>query len=72
MTELHVQIPDEVADRLAAAAAERGTSSEDLAGEILAEQLPPRRLLSFASLGRSTSGQRATDDENMLAEGFGR
>jgi hypothetical protein len=72
MTELHVQVSDEVADRLAAEAAERGLAPEALAGEVLAEQFPARRKLGFASLGRSTSGRRGADDEDMLAEGFGR
>jgi hypothetical protein len=72
MTELHVQIPDDVADRLSAEAAQRGVAPETLVGEILAEQLPAPRVLGFASLGRSTSGERAADDEDMLVDGFGR
>lgn len=72
MTELHVRVSDDVADRLAAEAAQRGVEPETLAGGILAEQLPAPRILGFASLGRSTSGRRAADDEDLLAEGSGR
>lgn len=71
MTKLTIELPDDVAQRVTAAAAERGVAPEALAGEILAEQFPARRKLGFVSLGRSTSGRRAAEDEDMLAEGFG-
>ena len=35
MTELRVVVPDEIAQRLASEAAERGTSAEDVAAELL-------------------------------------
>ena len=35
MTELRVVVPDEIAERLASEAAERGTSAEDVAAEVL-------------------------------------
>ncbi len=35
MTELRVVVPDEIAQRLATEAAERGTSAEDVAAEVL-------------------------------------
>jgi hypothetical protein len=72
MTRLTVEIPDEVAARVAAVAAERGIAPEDLAGQILAESFSGSRRLGFVALGRSTSGRRAAEDEDMLAEGFGR
>jgi len=72
VTELRVHLPDDVAARLAAEAADRGTSTEDLAGEVLADRFPVRRKLSFAGLGRSTSGRRAAENEDLLADGFGR
>lgn len=72
MTKLTIEVPDDVAKRVADAAAERGVAPEALAGEVLAEQFPARRKLGFVSLGRSTSGRRAAEDEDMLAEGFGR
>lgn len=45
---------------------------EALAAEVLAEQFGPQRRLGFVSLGRSSSGRRASEDEDLLAEGFGR
>jgi hypothetical protein len=65
-------VDDESAQRLAAVAAERGVAPEVLAGQLLAEQLPARRTLSFAGVRRSTNGRHAADDEDILAEGFGR
>jgi predicted transcriptional regulator len=72
MTRITIELPDELAERVSNAAAERGVAPEQLAGEVLAEQFPARRKLGFAGLGRSTTGRRATEDEEMLAEGFGR
>jgi len=71
-TKLTVEVEEALATRVAAAAAERGVAPEALAAEVLAERFPPRRTLGFVSLGRSTSGRRAAEDEDMLAEGFGR
>jgi predicted transcriptional regulator len=71
-TKLTVEVDDDLAKRVAVAAVERGVAPEALAAEILAERFPARRKLSFVSLGRSTSGRRASEDEEMLAEGFGR
>ncbi len=72
MTKLTVEVDDKVASRVSAAAAERGVAPEVLAGQVLAERFPVERKLGFVSLGRSTSGRRAADDEDMLGEGFGR
>lgn len=72
MTKLTIEVPDEVAERVALAASERGVAPEALASEVLAERFPSRRKLGFVSLGRSTSGRPAAEDEDMLAEGFGR
>jgi plasmid stability protein len=41
MTELRVTVPDEIAERLATEAAERGTSAEDVAAEVLRLHVPP-------------------------------
>jgi predicted transcriptional regulator len=71
MTRITIELPDEVAARVSNAAAERGVAPEQLAGEVLAERFPARKL-RFARLGRSTTGRRAAEDEEMLAEGFGR
>lgn len=72
MTKLTVEVEEDLATRVAAAAAERGVAPEALAAEVLAERFPPRRKLGFVSLGSSTTGRRASEDEEMLAEGFGR
>lgn len=72
MTRWTIEVDDDVAKRVADAAAKRGVAPEALAADAIAEKFPPRRKLSFASLGRSTTGRRAAEDEDMLAEGFGR
>jgi len=57
VTELHVRITDDVAERLASEAAERGVTAEDLAAEVLTTHVPdaaspsPARGLSFIGLG---------------------
>jgi hypothetical protein len=63
-----------VAEALAAEAARRGQTADRLAADLLAAQLSraPRRRLSFAAVGASTSGRGAADADEMLAEGFGR
>src|SRR5688500_7549033 len=71
-TRFTVEVEEDLATRVAAAAAERGVAPEALAAEVLAERFPPRRKLGFVSLGSSTTGRRASEDEEMLAEGFGR
>ena len=71
-TKLTVEVDEDVARRVVAAASERGVAPEALAAEVLAEQFGPRRTLGFVSLGRSSSGLRASEDEDVLAEGFGR
>lgn len=71
MTRFTIEVPDEVSKRVADAAAARGVEPEQLASEIVAESFPARRRLGFVSLGRSTSGRRAAEDEEMLAGGFG-
>ena len=63
-----------VAEALAAEAARRGQTADQLAADLLAAQLPraPRRRLAFAAVGASTSGRGAAEADEMLAEGFGR
>jgi hypothetical protein len=41
VTELRVVVTEETADRLASEAAQRGTSAEDVAAEVLRLHLPP-------------------------------
>lgn len=72
MTKWTIEIDDEVAKRVADAAAERGVAPEQVAGEAVAEKFPPRRKLAFAAIGSSSSGRGAAEADEMLAEGFGR
>jgi len=69
-----LHLDDAVAEALAAEAARRGQTADELAAALLAAQLPkaPRRRLAFAAAGESTSGFSAADADEMLAEGFGR
>jgi hypothetical protein len=58
VTELRVVVPDEIAERLASEAKERGTSAEDVAAEVLRLHAPSRsggHRLSFIGIGRSGS-----------------
>lgn len=53
MTRITIEVPDDVAERMSAAAAERGVPTEELLGQVVAEQFPPRRKLGFIGLGHS-------------------
>ena len=69
-----LHLDDAVAEALAAEAARRGQTADQLAAELLTAQLPgaPRRRLAFAAVGASASGRGAAEADEMLAEGFGR
>ena len=72
MTELRVTIPDDVAERLAAEAAERGTSAEDLAADLLRQHVPVtrRRSLSFIGIFDGLPGApSAAEAERQLEDG---
>ncbi|HMD45996.1 MAG TPA: hypothetical protein VKG43_07545 [Acidimicrobiales bacterium] len=74
MTDLHVQISDEVARRLATEAAQRGTSTEDVAAEVLTLHAPVHggEELGFIALAHAKPGFSARAAEKLLeAEGFG-
>ena len=74
---LTVNVPDDVARRLVAAATARGVTVEELAAEVLTDHVPDvgtaprRRQLSFAGIGASRLGISHRVDE-LLADGFGR
>lgn len=53
MTRITIEVPDDVAERVNAAAAERGVAPEQLAGQAVAEQFPARRRLGFIGIGDS-------------------
>ena len=71
-----VHLHGQLAAALEAEAARRGQSTDQVAADLLAEQLPPsgkrRRQLAFAGIGDSSSGRSAAEADEMLAEGFGR
>jgi hypothetical protein len=67
----------QLADALEAEAARRGQNPDQVAADLLAEQLPPserrhRGRLAFAGIGESSSGRSAAEADEMLAEGFRR
>ena len=73
---LTIELSEDTLARLRAEAARRGVSVDGLIAE-LAATLPPntgreQRKLSFIGLGASTSGRRARDADDLLADGFGR
>jgi hypothetical protein len=71
MTRITIEVPDDVAERVNAAAAERGVPTEQLAGEAVVEKFPPRRRLSFIGLGHSaqTGAPKSLEDlRRELAE----
>lgn len=51
MTELRVTLPDDVAERLASQAVERGTSAESLAADLLRQHVPAARGRSLPFIG---------------------
>jgi hypothetical protein len=69
-----LHLDDAIAEALAAEAARRGQTTDQLAAALLAAQLPraPHRRLAFAAVGASASGRGAAEADEMLAEGFGR
>lgn len=69
-----IHLDDAIGEALAAEAARRGLTQDQLAAELLSAQLPrePRRRLAFAAVGASTAGRGAAEADEMLAEGFGR
>lgn len=72
---LTVHLDHAIAEALAAEAARRGQTAGQLVADLLAAQLPkavtPRRRLTFAAVGASTSGRGAAEADEMLAEDSG-
>jgi hypothetical protein len=62
MTTMRIELADEVAERVAAEAAARGLTPEELAGQVLAEQFPARRRLAFIGLGHSAGRPRSVTE----------
>lgn len=71
-----IELSDDALVRLRAEAARRGVSIDALIDELAAglpREADPkrRRKLGIVGLGASTSGRRASECDEMLAEGFG-
>jgi len=72
-----LNVPDDVARRLEAAAAARGVSVDELATEVLIDNVPEvastteRRHLAFVGIGSSEHGISDRIEE-LLDDGFGR
>lgn len=72
MIELRVTLPEDVAERLASAAAERGTSAEELAADLLRQHVPSGRgrSLSFIGIFDGVAGApSAAELERQLEDG---
>jgi hypothetical protein len=81
MVELRVVVSDEIAQRLASAAAERGISAEELAAELLTLHAPvtredslaagERRRLSFVGIARSGGRESVAErHDEIIREHF--
>jgi hypothetical protein len=75
MVNVTVSLPDDVASRVAAAAADRGVTVEELTSEALQAYLEQEQTsngdLSFIALGNAENGFSAREAEERLeAEGF--
>lgn len=65
-----IELPDDVAAALAAAAADRGVSVDELAAETISARFgPKRRTLSFVGAGRSGSTLGGAEAEQLVEEG---
>lgn len=68
MTRLTVEVPDDVAERVADAAAQQGVAPEQLASQVLADSFPPDGRLSFIGIGRSGRGDLAERHKEIRRE----
>lgn len=73
MTELRVVVPDEIAERFAAKAAERGTSAEEVAAETLVSHAPeaPHVLPAWVGAMHSGRGDLSERHEEILKSELG-
>lgn len=72
MTRITIEVPDDVAARVAQAAAEAGVAPEELAGRVITVSFPARRRLSFIGIGDSgeTGGDLASRVKDLRREHF--
>jgi hypothetical protein len=75
MTELRVTVSDEIAERLASAANERGTSVEEIAAEVLVSHVPTasktRTLPSWVGAAHSGRDELSERHEEILKSELG-
>jgi hypothetical protein len=72
MTELRVTVPHEIAERLATEAAQRGTSAEDVAAEVLVSHVPAAsktKRFGFIGLFDGPTEVSAAEAERRLEDG---
>lgn len=67
-----VHLPDELARRLEAAAAQRGVSPDELAAEVLDAHVPGQRHFSFAGVGASGQTDVSERHEEIIRESYRR
>ena len=73
VTDLHVQIPDEVAERVATEARHRGVTPDEVVADALRAHVPAKTTgaLGFIGIGQAKPGFSArAAEERMEAEGF--
>lgn len=70
MTRLPIEVPDDIAERVADAAAQQGVAPEQLVGQMVSEQFPSRRRLSFIGIGRSGRTDTAERHKEIVREAF--
>jgi len=78
MSQVHLEIPAELAERLHEAAAQRGLTEDEIASEVLSAHLPPvmtepeslPRRLGFVSLGASGRSDISERHEEILRAEF--
>jgi hypothetical protein len=75
MSVIRVEIPEEVAERLATEAAERGTSTEHIAAEVLIRHIPEQstsyRVPRFVGMGHSGRHDLSERVEEILSAELG-
>ena len=73
MTELRITVPVEIAERLASEAAERGTSAEDVAAEVLRLHAPPGsggHRYGFIGIAKAKPGAPSAAEAEQLLENY--
>lgn len=73
MTDLHVQIPDDVAARVATEARDRGVTPDQVVADALRAHVPAQKSgsLEFIGIGQAKPGFSArAAEERLEAEGF--